>query len=96
MAIPKFLQPCFPSWDLKTLDKNKDKILIVTRILNHGTDKDILWLGKNYSQKEIKETVSSPARGVWMKSTLSYWLKIFDIKLNKRIFEKAIINLHPF
>lgn len=96
MAIPIFLQPCFPSYDLKSLDKERDKKLIITQILNHGIDRDIRWLGKNYSQKEIKKAISSPTRGMWMKSVLSYWLKIFNLKLSKKTLDKAIINLNRF
>lgn len=94
MALPKFLQPYLASYDLKALNKEEDKELIVTQVLNRGDDEALRWLGKTYSQKEIRETISSPTRGVWMKSVLSYWLKIFNLKLDKRTFNRAIINLN--
>ena len=95
MALPKFLQPCFLSYDLKSLGKERDKKLIITQILNHGTGRDIRWLGKNYSQKEIKEVILSPTRGMWMKSTLDYWLRYFNIKIPKFNYELAILSLDP-
>ena len=94
MALPKFLQSCFPSYDLTKLDKRKDKSLIVTQILNYGTEKEMEWLGKNYSRKEIEEVIKFPTSGMWMKSVLLYWLKIFGVKLDRNNFAKAIINLN--
>lgn len=96
MTLPKFLQPFLASYDLKSLDLKDDKKLIITEILNKGDDEALRWLGKNYSQKEIKKVISSPTRGMWMKSVLSYWSKIFNVKLDKRVFSKAIINLNRF
>lgn len=96
MALPIFLQSCLPSYDLKRLNKEKDKRLIVTQILNYGTEKEIEWLGKNYSRKEIKEVVRFPTRGMWMKSVLAYWQKILDIKLDKGVINRSTINLNSF
>lgn len=94
MGLPKFLQSCFPSYDLAGLDRGKDKNLIVTQILNYGTEKEIEWMGKNYSKKEIEEIIKSPTSGMWVKSILLYWLNIFDIKLDQNNLNKAIINLN--
>lgn len=94
MALPKFLQSCFPSYDLTKLDKEKDRGLIITQILNYGTRDEIEWLGKNYSRKEIEKAVKFPSRGMWTESVLTYWQKIFNIKLNKEIINRAVINLN--
>lgn len=95
MALPSFLQPCLASYDLSKMDPQSDKELIITEVLNKGDDQDIRWLGKTYTQEEIKQVVASPTRGMWLESILAYWLKIFDIKLPKDVFQKAIINLNP-
>lgn len=94
MGLPRFLQSCFPSYALASLNKTKDKKLIITQVLNYGTGREIEWLGKNYSKKEIKEVIRFPASGMWMKSVLLYWLKLFDVKLNRDNFNKAVINLN--
>lgn len=96
MALPRFLKPCFPSYDLKSLDLKKDRDLIITEILNKGDERMLSWVGKNYSVKEVKQVVSSPSKGMWMKSILSYWLKIFNLELDKKIFDKAVIDLNKF
>ena len=95
MALPNFLQPYLASYDLTRMDKKRDKKIIITEVLNKGDDIAIKWLGANYSLKEIKEVVSSPIRGMWLSEVLSYWLKIFDLKLSEDVFKRAVINLSP-
>ena len=95
MALPKFLQPYLASYDLSTLDEEKDKELIITEVLNKGDYEALLWLLKTYSSRDIKKVLSFPTRGMWMKSVLWYWTKILDIKLPKKIYQKAILNLNP-
>jgi len=95
MSVPKFLQPYLASYDLNKLDATKDRNLIIREVLNKGNHKALVWLGKNYSRKELKGVIVSPTRGMWMRSILSYWLKIFNIKLPKKTFEEAIVNLNP-
>ncbi len=95
MTLPKFLQPCFPSYHLKSLDKKRDKKLIITQIFNFGTEKDLEWLSKNYPKKDLKQAVSKPNKGVWLKDVLLYWKKIFNLKIAKKDFKKAILDINP-
>lgn len=95
MGLPKFLQPYLASYDLSQLDVEQDKELIITEVLNKGNYMALEWLGKNYSGKEIKRVVAVPTRGMWFRSVLGYWQKIFDIKLPKQVFDRAVINLRP-
>lgn len=95
MALPKFLQHCLASYDLSKMDKDHDKETIITEVLNKGDDIDIRWLGQNYTLDEIKAVVASPTRGMWLSETLTYWLKIFDLKIPEDVFKKAVINLNP-
>ena len=95
MAIPKFLQPYLASYELSRLDIEKDKDVIITEILNKGDAKALSWLAKTYSQEELREVVSSPIRGLWMKSVLKYWQKILDINIPQDKFKRAILDLNP-
>jgi len=95
MGLPKFLQPCFPSWDVKNLNKVKDKKLIITQILNYGTEKDLEWLTKAYSKKDLEQVISKPSKGVWLKEVLLYWQKILDLKIKKSDFQKAVLDINP-
>lgn len=95
MAIPKFLQPYLASYELSSLDRKKDKDVIITEILNKGDGKALSWLAKIYTQAELREVVSSPIKGLWMKSVLKYWQKILDINIPRDKFERAILDLNP-
>lgn len=95
MALPKFLQPCFPSYNLKSLNPARDKKLIITEILNYGTEKDLEWLTKTYSKNDLKHVLSKPEKGVWLKDVIRYWQKILDLKIDKNDFQEAILDINP-
>lgn len=93
MSIPKFLQPYLASYNLRQLNIKKDKRTIITQILNKGNSKAVKWLFENYSLSEIKEVVKNPARGMWFEQSLSYWQRIFNLKIPKDNFKLAIFHL---
>ena len=97
MALPKFLEPFLPSYDISKMDLKDpyDKKLIIEAILNGGTMKEIKWLFKTYNLDEIKNVLRNPRRGCWDRRVLNYWTKIFEIKLPKIIYEVAILSLRP-
>lgn len=90
-----FLQPCLASYDLSRLSIEGDKDIIITEILNKGDYKDLEWLTKNYSYREIKKVITRPMRGMWMKSVLDYWLEILGLNIPKGIYKQSLINLNP-
>ncbi|KKP46512.1 MAG: hypothetical protein UR39_C0010G0023 [Candidatus Woesebacteria bacterium GW2011_GWA1_33_30] len=96
MSIPKFLQTYLASYDLSKMDIQRDKDIIITEILNKGDGKALDWLVKSYKRNEIKEIVSKPVRGSWMRSVLDYWIKVFDLDIPKLVYNKSIINLNPY
>jgi len=91
--IPKKMKWLFWSYDINSLDLNKDKNYIITQTLNYGTWEDIQWLFRIYSEKEIVKIIKNPPRSQWFEKVLNFWLTIFDIKLKKNIYQKALINL---
>lgn len=95
--LPKFLEPFLPSYDISQMGlKNpNDKKLIIEAILNRGTAKEIKWLFRNYTLKEIKNVLKNPRRGCWQERKLNYWTKVLDIKLPKFVYEVAIFSLEP-
>ena len=87
MSIPKILQSALYSYDLRSLDTEKDYRLIVTQVLNHGNWQQVQWLQKTYGLAKIKEVVKKPDRGVWYDDVLNYWQIILDIKLSKKAMD---------
>lgn len=94
MAVPKFLQTYLASYDLSGLDVRRDRDIIITEILNKGDQEAVNWLYQNYSKQDVRNIIRKPIKGMWLKSVLQYWLKIFDLRLNDEKFNEAIININ--
>jgi hypothetical protein len=92
LKIPKRMKWLFWSYDIDSLDLKRDKDYIIPQVLNYGTWEDLKWLFKVYSRKEIKKAIKYPRRGVWFRKVLNFWTKIFNVKLKKEVFEKAIFR----
>ena len=95
MSVPRFLQPYLASYNLSLLSLKGDRDIIITQVLNSGDAEAIRWLLKFYTNKEIKEVLEKPTRGMWFRQSLSYWLKIYDVKISKSSFEISILDLNP-
>lgn len=93
--ILKKLQNVLWSYNVRDLDLKEDKDYIITQVLNYGAWEDLKLLYELYSEKDIKEVVKNPSRGLWFEKVLNFWLTIFNIKLKKNIYQKAIFNINP-
>lgn len=95
--LPKFLEVFLPSYDIFSMDLKDphDKILIIEAVLNKGREKEIKWLFRMYSLREIKNVLRNPSRGCWHIRALNYWTKIFNIKIHPIIYQMAIFSLTP-
>lgn len=93
IKIPKKKEWLFWSYDINSLDLEGDKDYIITQVLNYGTWEDLKWLFKIYSEREIKNIVKKPGRGLWFRDVLNFWLLMFRIKLKKRDYQKAIFDI---
>jgi len=92
IKIPQKMKWLFWSYDIRSLDLREDKEYIISQVLNYGTWEDLKWLFRAYSEKEIKKVVKDPGRGVWFEKVLNFWVTIFNIKIKKEIWEKAIFR----
>ena len=81
------------SYDIRDLDLKEDKEYIITQVLNYGTWEDLKLLYKLYPEKDIKKVVKNPRRGVWFEKVLNFWTSMFNIRLKKEAWEKAIFSL---
>ena len=95
MFLPKFLQSCFWSYNLKNIDIKNDKQLIIQQILNYGNWQALCWLFDNYSKRDIVKAIKNPLRGRWFKQILDYWSFIFDLKISWRRYQKAVFDIKP-
>jgi len=90
--IPKQFQRILWSYNIDKMDLEEDKKEIITQVLNYGTWEDLKLLYRLYPEKDIKEVVKNPRRGVWFRKVLNFWTKIFNIQLKKEVWEKAIFR----
>ena len=93
--VPRQFQRVLWSYDISKMDLEEDKKEIITQVLNYGDWEDLELLYKLYPEKEIKKVVKNPRRGVWFEKVLNFWLTIFNIKLKKDNYQKAIFSLYP-
>ena len=93
--IPPKMRWLFWSYDINSLDLEKDRDYIISQVLNYGTWDDVRWLLKTYSEEEIKKIVKKPQRGLWFEKVLNFWTTIFNIRLKKDVWQKAILNINP-
>jgi len=90
--VPKQFQRALWSYDVNKMNLEEDKKEIITQVLNYGIWEDLKLLYKLYPEKEIKKVVRNPRRGIWSTKVLNFWTIIFNIKLKKEIWEKAIFR----
>lgn len=95
MPLPNFLQSVLWSYDISKMTCEEDRDLVITQVLNHGDKKQLEWLTKTYSRKEIENVVRKPWRGMWFKRVLDYWLEILNLKIPQEIYQKAILSVNP-
>lgn len=93
--LPPSFQTALWSYDISKMDAEKNKKGIITQVLNYGTWENLKLLFRLYSEEEIKKIVRNPSRGVWFEKVLNFWTTVFDIRLKKDVWEKAIFNINP-
>lgn len=91
--LPKSFQRILWSYDINKLNTKEDKREIITRVLNYGKWSDIKLLYSIYSEKNIKEVISQPRRGVWFEKVLNFWVKMLNLKIKKDVYNAAIFNI---
>ncbi len=79
-------------WDIYVdqLDFEKHAKLVITQVLNFGSEELIHYLFQIYKEEAIKESLVHPTRGVWFPRTYRAYCKLLDIVPDR----KAINILH--
>lgn len=93
--IPRRLRSVLWSYDIRTIDREKDKDLIIQQALNYGDWRDLRWLFRAYRAMEIRRVVRNPRRGVWFDEVLDFWCRILKVRLPRRVKERAIFRIEP-
>lgn len=79
--LPESFRQYFWDVDFEDVDKNKSKIMVIKRVLDRGTTKDVKYLFDTYNKKEIEEVVLS-TRDL-ARPTGNFWADILGLDKNK-------------
>ena len=93
--VPRKLQSVLWSYDIRQVHPGKHKELIIQQVLNYGDWEDLKWLYRTYPEREIKEVVRHPRRGVWFERVLDFWCLMLKVHLPNRVREQALFRLYP-
>ena len=75
--IPNSVRATLWSYDVDSMNTDRDKVLIITQVLNYGTMDAVEWLNNTYKRSDITECIHSPLPGMWNKKSLNLWSLIF-------------------
>lgn len=90
-AIPKSLKGILWSRKLDKLDPQKDKSYIVNQILSFGSLKNIHWMLKKYSKKEVEETFVKKPRKVYTHQSFNF-VKNHILKITRELNSRKYVK----
>ena len=74
---PKFLKQYFWDIDFEKLDIKTHSRDVLRRLLEHGNDKAVKWMKKNFTRNDISWVLGN-LRGISARSA-NFWALIFEI-----------------
>jgi hypothetical protein len=75
--IPNSFKPYLWSYDLKNLDLEKNKKLIILNILNLGSKKSVDDLFEIYGRENVHKLFTEIPAGNFNKKSYNFWQKVF-------------------
>lgn len=77
--IPQFVAPFLWSYDIKRLDTETNKKVIIHNVLNFGSEEATDWLRGIYSNSEIQEVLRIVPASEWSKKSIALWSLVFGV-----------------
>lgn len=81
--IPARFEYLFPEYDIAKLNVGKDRVVIISRILEYGNAKELGWLKTRYSLNEIKSFVKNNASRLLTARSLNFWALYYNVTPKK-------------
>ena len=78
--IPKFIESVLWSYDVNKIDFNLHKKLIISQVLNYGTEDATDWLFRRYTTDLIRKVAQKIPNGQWNKKSLALWSLCLNIR----------------
>ena len=83
-SIPETALPFFQEYDFERLDAERDRDLLIERLLAYGNQDEVRWLLQNYGWAYVRHWLSeSGARRLPMRR-YRLWCVLFDVTETKR------------
>ena len=82
---PQSVKAVLWSYDLNVIEVQKDKKIIISQVLNFGSEEAIKWLFKQYSFEVVERVANTIPLFQWNKKSLSLWKIILSINPKNRI-----------
>ena len=82
---PQSVKAVLWSYDLNAIEVQKDKKIIISQVLNFGSEEAIKWLFKQYSFEVVEQVANTIPLFQWSKKSLSLWKIILSINPKNRI-----------
>ena len=94
--LPKNLKPYFWDYSFSKLSLNKDRDLIIRRVLSNGSWETVLWLRKKIGDENLKKwLLAHQGRGLSPRQ-LRYWELILDLPDRQVNNWVNFANQHPW
>lgn len=83
-TIPPALKPHFQEYDLQALEVERDAVLILQRVLEHGTWDEVRWLLSRYGAPRVRAFLRQHGERLLSQVAFHYWRKLFGIRRWRR------------
>ncbi len=92
--LPRRLQAKLWSSDLQNVDVERDKTMIIHKVLAYGTMDDIYWLIDEYDKKELRDGFLGSPMNLYTRSALNFAKNIIlgldNIKVDESGYVKTL------
>jgi len=78
--LPKRLSPLFPEYDISKINAGKDKMLVISRVLENGGLNEIKWAFKRYARQELSEFIKEDGARLLGSRSLRLWSLVLGAK----------------
>ena len=78
--LPKSVKNVLWSYNVDKIDCDLHKKLIISQVLNFGTEDATDWLFRTYLFEEIRRTAEQIPIGQWDRKSLALWMLYLGIK----------------
>lgn len=77
--IPRSLKHFFPEYEISDLNAGRDRVVVISRILEYGSLNELSWLNRRYSEDEIKACIKSDGARLLSSRSLNFWALFYNI-----------------